>query len=568
MYIRMGIMLSLLTWTMLSVAEPSIRLSAVHGAERISSTGSFKGARTAKIYSAQNETESFQVVVTAEHGNLTDVNAYVSDLCTKDGHRISSDKITLYREVYIPIRHSSPRANCPPGLYPDPLVPFINPYTGEAIKEPKWKENGQEGPRFGAQDFSLWEKHHQPIWIDIHVPKDAAPGLYSGEITVSAKETEPSTLPIKLTVWDFALPDGPTHSNHFGHFGYMTRYSSLKDTPEKLPIIEERYTQMMADHRLNPPMPANLRPKTSDDGSIIITDDVHKQIANFMERYHVTDFEIPGAPFRDPLNADREKAIRHFRSWYSYLEKTGWAERSYLYMLDEPNEPEAYERVRQMANLVHEAEPRMRCLVVEQPYTQDSSWGVLDGSVDIWCPLFGFIDEPSIQRVHANGDDVWSYTALIQRAPPYHPSYEDVKEDNPPYWQMDFPVLSYRIAPWLNRRYEITGLLYWSTVCWSYPDRNPWDDPGFRIRWNGEGQLFYPGEEAGVEGPISCIRLKNLRDGMEDYEYFSILERLGGQATVEKIVREAVPTCGAWNQNPDEILKLRQQLAEAIVSLK
>ncbi|RPJ33551.1 MAG: DUF4091 domain-containing protein, partial [Planctomycetaceae bacterium] len=185
--------------------------------------------------------------------------------------------------------------------------------------------------------------------------------------------------------------------------------------------------------------------------------------------------------------------------------------------------------------------------------------------IDIWCPLFAFLDESSIKGVQGHGDAVWSYTALCQGAPSYHPEYEKVRNDNPPYWQIDFRVLSYRIAPWLNRRYGVTGLLYWTTVCWTSPQRNPWDDPGFRVQFNGEGMLFYPGEDAGIEGPVASIRLKNLRDGMEDYEYFTLLEKRGGKAIVDEVVRSAVPTWGTWNQDPRQLLTLRERLAREIM---
>jgi len=154
---------------------------------------------------------------------------------------------------------------------------------------------------------------------------------------------------------------------------------------------------------------------------------------------------------------------------------------------------------------------------------------------------------------------------LVQSAPDYHPRYAEVKNDDPPYWEIDFPLTAYRIAPWLNRRYGVTGLLYWSTVFWQAPQRNPWDDPGFRLRWNGDGALFYPGNDAGIEGPIASLRLKSLRDGMEDYEYFALLEQRGGKAVVDEIVRQAVPTWGTWDSDPDRLMELRHRLAEEIV---
>ena len=345
----------------------------------------------------------------------------------------------------------------------------------------------------------------------------------------------------------------------------MTRYHKLDESSEKFHLLEDRYISMMAAHRINPPLPRRLLPKVGPDGAAVFDEDTNRQITAFVERYHVTNVEVPRAPFRDVLAADRDKAIRYYRSWYAYLAKKGWAARAYLYMLDEPNDKEAYERVRQLGALVHEAEPRLRRLVVEQPYSQDPNWGSIDDEVDIWCPLFAFVHGPSVQHAQERGDDVWSYTALCQRAPSYHPDYETVKGGHPPYWQIDFPVLSYRIAPWLNRRYGVTGLLYWTTVCWTGPPRNPWDDPGFRMRFNGEGALFYPGDDAGIEGPIATIRLKNLRDGMEDYEYFTLLEQRRGKEAVDRIVRTAVPTWGAWNQDPHQLLQLRQRLAREIL---
>jgi len=39
-------------------------------------------------------------------------------------------------------------------------------------------------------------------------------------------------------------------------------------------------------------------------------------------------------------------------------------------------------------------------------------------------------------------------------------------------------------------------------------------------KWaNGDGNLIYPGPES----PLSSIRLENIRDGLEDYEYLRLL---------------------------------------------
>ena len=559
------IVVALLVWGDAAMAQAAIRLTALPGTVRIRQEGPVDGDDWVQVACARGEYESFQVVVTAVGGNLRRVEAEVSPLGNEDNVMLPPEGVTIYREVYVPVRHSAPRATCPPGMTPEPLVPFKNPYTDEPIRDPQWSGRKQVGPRFGASGFELWQDRHQPLWVDVHVPKDAAAGTYTGTFKVQAENVDPAEIPVRVVVWDFVLPDGPTHENHFGGFGRVAGYHGIEATSDEYHVLEDRYVRMMADHRINPPLPKRVLPEVAEDGTALFDEEADKRMTEFVEQYHVTNIQIPRAPFSDVLGEGREKALNFYRSWYAYLEKKGWADRAYLYMLDEPNDPEAYELVRNLGALVREAEPRLRRLVVEQPYTQNPEWGALDDAIDIWCPLFGFVHEPSVQRVLAQGDEVWSYSALVQKAPPYHPEYEKVKGDDPPFWQIDFPVTSYRIAPWLNRRYAITGLLYWSTVYWGSPDRNPWDDPGFRIRWNGDGALFYPGNEAGIDGPIASIRLKNLRDGMEDYEYFKILEDRGGKEVVEEVVRMAVPTWGTWEQDPYRLLELRHRLAREIV---
>ncbi|NUM54774.1 MAG: DUF4091 domain-containing protein [Candidatus Hydrogenedentes bacterium] len=545
--------------------DSTMELTPVPATVRVRMDGTIPSQTSATLHAARGEFESLQVVVTAKGGRLTGVDAEIGPFSNAAGAQLPPQASTLYRVSYVPVRYSAPRATEPPGLTPDPLVPLIDPYAGQKNAAPKWDGEKLEGAPFGAVPFEVWPGQHQPLWLDVKAPADAAPGEYTATLRVRAKESL-AELPITLTVWDFALPSGPTHENHFGGADRVASYHKVEQGSDAYLDIEERYSQMFADHRINPSLPRRLCPRPGEDGSVSFDTAAKDNITAFVSKFNVTNIEIPHAPFNE--TSDRAKALAFYRSWYAFLADNGWADRSYLYMLDEPNTAEAYERVRELGALVREAEPRIRRLVVEQTYTQDPAWGTLEDSIDIWCPLFGFVDGASIDRLTKQGGTVWSYTALVQTAPPYHPEYEKVANDLPPFWAIDFPLASYRIAPWLNWRYGITGLLYWSSVYWGSPDRNPWQDPGFRVRWNGEGALLYPGTDAGIEGPVASIRLKALRDGMEDYEYFALLASLGKREEADAIVREAVPTWGTWNQDPLAIPALRERLAQAILAAK
>jgi len=129
----------------------------------------------------------------------------------------------------------------------------------------------------------------------------------------------------------------------------------------------------------------------------------------------------------------------------------------------------------------------------------------------------------------------------------------------------------YRIPLWLNRQYNIKGLLYWTTTGW-YTDKGPWLEPFLgpypKRYFNGGGLLFYPGKDAGFDGPVTSIRLKNLREGLEDYEYFAILEKKGQTEFVKKIVDSICPEWWEFTTNPEALLKAREQLAKKIVELR
>jgi hypothetical protein len=45
------------------------------------------------------------------------------------------------------------------------------------------------------------------VWVTVHVPKDAKPGHYAGEVTIEAAGLAPAKVPVKLEVADWTLPD-------------------------------------------------------------------------------------------------------------------------------------------------------------------------------------------------------------------------------------------------------------------------------------------------------------------------------------------------------------------------
>ena len=98
---------------------------------------------------------------------------------------------------------------------------------------------------------------------------------------------------------------------------------------------------------------------------------------------------------------------------------------------------------------------------------------------------------------------------------------------------------------------------------------------------NGDGYIFYPGKLIGQKEPFSSVRMESHRDGVEDYEYFVILEKLAKQKgdkaaldALERIKKMAfIPNAGGRNApmllpEPEKYTELRREIARQIERLK
>jgi hypothetical protein len=537
----MNRLLTVLMLGLLVPPAPSLSVFVVDSLARVRPKDAPGTAVEAKIKAARNEAEAFQIVVRAGDAGLKGVNASITDL-KGEGRLLPKKAIALFREHYVEVRVPSPKAKEPPGFIPDALIPFPEP----GAKPPA------RLPRYAAAPFSVAPNSNQPLWIEVTVPKDAAPGDYAGTVTVTADGEMPVEIPVTLTVWDFVLPETPTLRSNFGGLGkrLLMGHGGLKPDTPPYRDLERRYAASMAAHRLCPPIPPYLRPAVKPDGTIN-PQESHAGLKEWIETNHVTGIPLNliGA---DPAGKDRDRNVKFLQSSWAYLKENGWEKLAYVYVLDEPSTKESYEEVRRRAKMIHEAQPGLKVLCTEQPTPEDPAWGTLVGSVDIWVPLWSLFDEKAVAERQKAGEEAWSYTALCQGK----------KDEDNPYWQLDFPLLNYRIPAWTSRRYGLTGLLYWTVVYW--PETDPWvSQLSFKQHYNGEGILYYPGAEAGIDGPVASLRLKALRDGLEDYEYLV----LAGEAGVER-AKALAASWTKWETDPAKLLAAREELAKIIVGKK
>jgi hypothetical protein len=76
----------------------------------------------------------------------------------------------------------------------------------------------------------------------------------------------------------------------------------------------------------------------------------------------------------------------------------------------------------------------------------------------------------------------------------------------------------------------------------------------------GDGQLLYPG----VDGPIASIRLANIRDGLEDYEYLWLLAHRSGMKAARQACEPVTMSLETYTRFPEEVSAQREAIARRI----
>jgi hypothetical protein len=468
----------------------------------------------ADLFAARGEYESFQIVVRASSGALTNVNVTVTDL-TGPG-TIAKTNLALFREQYVYVSSSSPDwrgSNRPlgPGWYADGLIPFVDPSTGQA----------PSGGSLRAVPFSVAAGQNQPVWVDVLVPRTAAAGQYTGSFTVTSDQGSASGQ-IVLRVWNFTLPLTPKLKSSFAYFQSDTLQAD----------------QELLRNKVNP-----LRVNTADQAGLMAGFGLGSQHLGFYSGASFANCSMSAAP---GVSQVRAAAARQQPGLYLFN-----------YSADEVDAcPSLYPILQQWGHNMHQA--GVSNLVTMAPVAAlfDDGSGSGRSAVDDWVVLPVVYDKavPAIQQALAKGDEVWSYNTLVQD------SYS-------PKWEIDFAPINFRIQPgFINQSLNLTGLLYWRVDQWN---GDPWNNVNNAGKFSssnypGEAALVYPGQTVGVQGVAPSMRLKWIRDGVEDYEYIALLKKAGHGDWALNIARSVGPDWKNWTRDPGALEAARRQLGEKL----
>jgi hypothetical protein len=522
--------------------------------------------KSVELYAGRNEFEPFQIVLRVKSKDLSGVDIDFSDFRTADGAEISQKNVTVYLEEFVNLKRPS-SIEGGEGLWPDPLIPRVDRYTNEARN---------------AFPFTVRRGRNQPLWVEIFVPVTAHPGKYTGSARISLAGTVQFSVPIRLTVWRFVLPSTSSLKSSFGLSGInaLKQHRGGYTSDEDLHSITTLYTKAALLHRISTHGGSMQPPKFSLNGGKMQLDwrAYDAEVGPFLNGVAIPEGEplygaqATSAEIRTPKVFETEEQEKlYWTEWTRHFGRKGWGDRLFLYLWDEPASRDL-PAVLKRGRVSLKAEPGLRNLVTV-PFTRK-----LEEVVQIWVPLVNclelkpgypdFCDETPPLDAYARqtkpGKSLWFYQSCASHGcnivgGPYFTGW--------PSYMIDMPGAANRIMQWLAWKFRIEGELYYSMNEAYGQDNDPWVN--VRLSGgNGDGTLFYPGRPDRIGGrrdiPIESIRLKLIREGMEDYEYLALLARLDGRQSADQYADRMVKKPYLWESRPEVFLKVRQELGDSL----
>ncbi|MDD5704876.1 MAG: DUF4091 domain-containing protein, partial [Kiritimatiellae bacterium] len=565
-------------------------------------TGSMDGP--IRLALAGGEYGSFQLAVIPFEEDLTNASVCFSPLrpgSSGEGE-IAADRFQWFRVAYV-------RLEQPPswlGLTyahasePDPLLP--------------------------AAPFDVKKGTVAAVWVDVFLPPGTPPGVYTGTVTVAANGKEVARM-AEVSSHGFDIPAISSIENDFWwHPGsWSAFYGGMPYTPE----LHAKHAAALGRYRVSsfpcdwtvicPQVAIYAEPDgrftfdwTTFDRYVknALTNGttafwsalscnsgwtvyLHNPQTRVIERATGKSvelgryippvsncWELAKLPYRE------NKVYRDFLLAYvAHLKELGINDRAYYELFDEPSGD------RFAAMLDHHA--FFRELVPDLKLFDFSVWPTrtIDGRnavglIDVWAPHIDVLNDPQAMAVmrarrEKRGEKLWFYSCVEMRRNPNgkisHQS-RHTEDGYSPFCVYHRPYIATRIQSWMAWEYQFDGFLIYmlSQVLEVNAKAQPrwpaseWSDGGCR----GSGTLVYPGPDYGI---VPGMRLANIREGLEDYEYFALLKKLsatlGKSRNAELLQRieralavddDIVGSVFDWTKDRERLEAKRAQLAELI----
>jgi len=525
------------------------------------------------LHAARGEYISFQLVLINNTGStLKGIMVDMPPFKNKDiQFKISPEFFLEWAvEVKTPSTGYS-KASLGEGWYPDALIPFKYIQMDSTKVRRRWTFP-LELPDFNNR---IDQQQSLIVWVDQYIPfqyEDAKPGTYSTKISVAIDE-QIQDIPVELNIWDFAIPNENKLKGSLQHEGFLSRMENNQEL-ETYKLFKRNRVSLM-DPTYKPDL------KISDAKNVILNWDAFDARLKkyFTGEAFTSEYGYDYGPgYGEPLEAfilpfnvfgkhgdagwpdtgkpDVERnpenialyrnVIKEVRSHLQNMINPQKTELTvYLNGLDESYFPEAWDRMVYYGEIFKKDYPEVR-FRIDGSYSEEAM-EVVKNSINSWASHTINYNIERIRKYQEMGIEDWIYGPML---------YESKVNS----WVgsttfIDLPLVNDRAISWSCWKYNTYSWLSWGVGAgWerAWYDPETWkdtyktgsdSDAGFTYKkLNGNGLLIYsPGIIPNVYGACPSIRLKTMRDGVQEYEYMRLLSALdGNEDRVNEIVNNII----------------------------
>lgn len=455
----------------------------------------------------KNENLAAQLMIHAnEHIDSFDFK--LPELKSESGDTIPSSAMTVGAEWYQEVT-ASKEIEAYSGYYADAIIPLAN-------------------YKFRRQDQIL-KGRNQGLWFNLFVDKDVKAGKYTGTGTLTLDDKN-YDIPFEVNIYDATLPE----TNHL-QTCFLIWYEQIVNGEGKNDSAElhQKYYDFLASKHISP---GELPPEKQTSPEVY---------ANYCYEIVAKDPKISGN--RIPIFSTACTTSNVKAYFNSLINKaisvresgdttTNIFSKLILYVDDEPS-PERYEVVKSHDKIIYDAKQELAPRLNAYPDLKESFLHIKNlctvqyndtlvgtettGGVQTWCPQVQNFQTPSDREIYkqrmasnerVGGENVFWYVCEAPNNP--YPNYH-----------LDGKLLYTRTLKYMQYAYGIQGEVHWNICYYSKyfngftTGRDIWHDPLTWEKCNGDGAMVYPGRDYGIDGPITTLRLENICDANETYEY-------------------------------------------------
>ncbi len=510
-------------------------------AEDIASTGLY----TYTLRMAKNEAEGVHLLLASKNGH-TGLTVSVSDFRNASGATLATELMYGY---------------------------YFDDVRGETIVDPiPWVREGKTFDLDAGRSYMFIVKATSAI--------DSPAGLYTATVAVTdADGKEIKRAEVHAYVWNFALPEETTLKTQMDLSWYNIYVTHQCWAGDDSLLYKNYYDLLLSNRVCAYSLPYN---NANDAGSVDLYAD--ERILEYLNNPRVVAF--------NPINwKNHSYTDDTIKDAYAFLsQKQEWLDKSYFYIVDEPSNVNDLNRINAAGEQLQRTFPGYKMLSpLHQNYTVSADCSedyitYTSESLNVWCykPFFHttyeeycynrnltYRSSPGVERVLGNftdrmlaaqeeGDEVWWYVTRRPQEPEITLG-------------MDTESIRHRILFWQQKLYNVDGFLYYLVNDWYGLS----EDHGLNKKHEtnggndffdcyGNGVLLYSGVDFGEYGPVSSLRLENVRDGIEDFEYLTMLEAIYGEALTDALIGRLTTSIIAYNTDIDNFTDLRVALGNIL----